>query len=198
VAPFPLTTLRNFTDFLLSLQRQPPTPPSAAPKRRLSPAPSRPLFLTLPAADNRANQSVGFLAGFLPATVSKRPTSLLAVLLLRVAQDAINQRLFETVRERDHLAYEAALSCHLAEGLFLVSVPCHSEERALATVAACREALRSLHSPLSPSELQAHVLRAKQLLLEQSESAQFWLDGLHDGKVSSPVPSILTPRLRSL
>jgi hypothetical protein len=110
-------------------------------------------------------------------------------LLLRVAQELINQRLFETVRERDHLAYEATLSCHLPEGLFLVSVPCLSRDTALATVVACRETLRSLSlsgTALSPAELQAGILRIKQRLLEQAQSPQFWLDSLHEQVLLRP------------
>jgi DNA-binding transcriptional ArsR family regulator len=101
----------------------------------------------------------------------------------------LNQRLFEIVREEEHLTYDASLSYHLREGLFIISAPSSTYEQALSALGACRAALSSCGSELTPQQLSVHLSRVRQTLLVESRRSQFWLDELHNSELSQTLPA---------
>lgn len=153
------------------------------------------ILLPLNSSQTKENKTYGYLAGRIPLIPSSLP-SLADALLLQLSQDLINQRLFEIVRGKHHLVYDTSISFHPHEGIFLISSQSSSYEKSLATVAACKEALHSTQD-LSPQDLERHLYRLQERLLEQSQRSEFWVDMLHDHTVLSSFPTTSSNICRS-
>jgi hypothetical protein len=136
-------------------------------------------------AEGRLNQSIGYLVGAIPNAGSQNEpqsdqTRLFRNLLLRVTRELIDQRLFEVVREEEHLTYAASLSYLLREGVFIISAPSSTHPRALAAIEACKRALSSLRREVTPTELSGYISRIRHSLLTEAGRGLFWLDALHN------------------
>lgn len=135
-----------------------------------------------------SNRSIGYLSGYLPSRlkngIKKENNSIYFKLLLYISQQIINQRLYEVVREKYHLAYDPSIYYDLSsKGIYFISIPSSNNqvEKALQVT---KDALISLtENGISQIELLSSIEYIKQKILQDSERHEYWLNILHENKV---------------